>query len=226
MPEVLGATLQRASAVLFDFDGPICDVFVGVPAHQLARDLAGLAEEHDPALSVKLTETSDPMEVLRITFAANKELGLQIETALTKAEVEAVGVAGAPTQGAGISLAAARASGWRVAVVSNNSAECVAEFLARHDLDRHVEEIVGRPVHRPDLMKPSPHSLLKAAELLDVEPSACVLIGDSLTDIQAAHLASSTAIGYANKPHKRQAFIEAGADAVTDDMEAIATAMR
>ncbi|MGW6288746.1 HAD hydrolase-like protein [Streptomyces sp. NPDC055107] len=58
-------------------------------------------------------------------------------------------------------------------------------------------------------MKPNPHSLIAAAERLDVDVSLCALIGDSLTDIQAAHAIGSRAIGSANKPHKRQLFVQA-----------------
>ncbi|WP_231977440.1 HAD family hydrolase [Streptomyces sp. 2323.1] len=212
--------------MLFDFDGPLCDVFGGLPAPQVSAELTRQATAHDPSLRAKLVETDDPMEVLRLTYESNPELGLQIERALTAAEVEAVAVAGSPTAGAVAALDAAQASGRRIAVVSNNSAECVRSFLERHSLSSHVREVVGRAANRPDLMKPHPHSLLRAAELLEVGPSECVLIGDSITDIQAAHLAGGTAIGYANKPHKRDAFAEAGAEAITEHMEAIADAMR
>ncbi|TJZ41481.1 HAD family hydrolase [Streptomyces piniterrae] len=212
--------------MLFDFDGPLCDVFAGLPAPRVASDLARQAASRDPELGAKLTETDDPLEVLRLTFEADQRLGLQVEQTLTDAEVEAVAVAGDPTAGAESALEAAKATGRRIAVVSNNSAECVRSFLARHSLDMYVCEVIGRPVNRPDLMKPHPHSLFRAAELLQVDPSDCVLIGDSLTDIQAAHLAGSTAIGYANKPRKREAFAEAGAEAVIEHMEAISAAMR
>lgn len=222
----LGGALARASAVLFDFDGPLCDVFAGLPAPQVANELAQQAATRDAALGAKLSETDDPLEVLRLTFEVDQELGLQVEQALTVAEVEAVKIAGGPTVGAVASLEAAKAAGRRIAVVSNNSAECVSSFLARHALDAYVLEVVGRPTNRPDLMKPHPYSLLRAAELLEVNPSECVLIGDSLTDIQAAHTAGSTAIGYANKVGKRAAFAEAGAEAVTEHMGAIAAAMR
>ncbi|MEU7483550.1 HAD-IA family hydrolase [Streptomyces sp. NPDC042319] len=222
----LSKTLARASAVLFDFDGPLCDVFAGMPAPKVADDLRRQAVAHAPSLKAKLTETDDPMEVMRLSYESLPQLGLQLESALTAAEIEAVAVAGAPTSGAVAALKAVESAGRRIAVVSNNSAESVRAFLVRHSLNSHVREVVGRAADRPDLMKPHPHSLLRAAELLEVGPSECVLIGDSLTDIQAAHLANGAAIGYANKPGKREAFTEAGAEAVTEHMESIADAMR
>ncbi|MEV5775653.1 HAD family hydrolase [Streptomyces antimycoticus] len=224
--EDLREVLTQAAAVLFDFDGPLCDVFAGLPAPQVAHDLMRQVVARDPSLGAKLADTEDPMEVLRVTYEFNPELGLQVERALTAAEIEAVAVAGEPTTGAVEALEAAQATGRKVAVVSNNSADCVRVFLNRHSMNDRVDEVVGRAANRPDLMKPHPHSLLRAAELLKVGPSECVLIGDSLTDIQAAHVARSTAIGYANKAHKREAFAKAGAEAVIEHMEAIADAMR
>ncbi|MFI1149739.1 MULTISPECIES: HAD family hydrolase [Streptomyces] len=60
---------------------------------------------------------------------------------------------------------------------------------------------------------------------MHMDVTHCTLIGDSLTDIQAAHAAGTTVIGYANKPHKVDLFAEAQADAVTDDMQSIADAL-
>ncbi|MFH9689026.1 HAD hydrolase-like protein [Streptomyces sp. NPDC017413] len=85
--------------------------------------------------------------------------------------------------------------------------------------------VVGRPEGHPELMKPNSHSLIAAAERLDVDVSLCALIGDSLTDIQAAHTIGGAAIGFADKPHKHRLFVEAGAEAVTDSMQAVAQAI-
>ncbi|MCQ4042999.1 HAD family hydrolase [Streptantibioticus rubrisoli] len=224
--DTVARTLAQASAILFDFDGPLCDVFAGLPAPQVARQLAQLAAPPDSVLSAKLADTDDPLEVLRLTHATDTALGLQIEQALTAAEIEAVAVAGDPTPGAVAALEAAQTAGRRVAVVSNNSSDCVHAFLARHSLTKHVHEVVGRPLHRPDLMKPDPHSLIRAADQLGTATTQCVLIGDSVTDIEAAHAAGSTAIGYANKPHKLRAFADARAEAITEHMQTIADAMQ
>lgn len=71
-------------------------------------------------------------------------------------------------------------------------------------------------------MKPNPYPLIHAAELMHVDVSVCALIGDSVTDIQAARAAGATVIGYANKPNKAEAFASLGANAVTHEMQAIA----
>ncbi|WP_437023011.1 HAD hydrolase-like protein [Streptomyces sp. enrichment culture] len=68
--------------------------------------------------------------------------------------------------------------------------------------------------------------MLRAAEALDAPSAACVPIGDSLADVRAVHAAGGAAVGYADKPHKRQALVEAGAEAVTEDMRALAHVLR
>ncbi|MET9929736.1 MULTISPECIES: HAD family hydrolase [unclassified Streptomyces] len=223
--DLLIETLANARVVLFDFDGPVCDVFAGLPAPEVARELTALLSARDEAAGAKAAQTDDPIEVLRIAHEADTELGQRIEQALTAAEVRAVAVAGQPTPGATEALQATRAAGRGVAVVSNNSAECVQAFLELHDLQQYVTHVVGRPSEQPHLMKPNPFPLITAAEQMHIDVTSCTLIGDSLTDIQAAHAAGATVIGYANKPHKVDLFHEAQADVVTENMQDIADAL-
>ncbi|WKV73035.1 HAD-IA family hydrolase [Streptomyces sp. PCS3-D2] len=221
----LSGVLANARVIFFDFDGPVCDVFAGLPAPEVAKQLTALLAAQDEAAGAKAAETDDPIEVMRIAHEAGDEIGRTVEQALTAAEVEAVAVAGPPTPGAVEALEAVRASGRAVAVVSNNSAECVQRFLEKHGLGELVAKVIGRPSGQPHLMKPNPFPLIGAAKQMQMDVTHCTLIGDSLTDIQAAHAARTKVIGYANKPHKADLFADAGADAVTDDMQAIADAL-
>ncbi|MEV8535023.1 HAD-IA family hydrolase [Streptomyces sp. NPDC051211] len=220
--EALADVFRASTAVLFDFDGPICDVFRGLPAPGVAAELADLVSAHSASLAVRARATDDPMEVHRLSQGGGGALLGAVEAALTEAEVRAVRVAGPPVAGAVQALAAARDSKLCVAVVSNNSAECVNEFLAINGLAGLVDVVVGRPILRPDLMKPAPYPLLSAAATLGVEPHDMVLVGDSLTDIEAAHAAGARSIGYANKPRKQSVFADARADVVVLDMQDVA----
>lgn len=49
-------------------------------------------------------------------------------------------------------------------------------------------------------------------------PDQCVMIGDSATDIEAAHAARVAAIAYANKPGKRTRFAVYRPAAIIDHM--------
>ncbi|WP_098017304.1 HAD family hydrolase [Streptomyces sp. b62] len=223
--ESLAATVAATSGVLFDFDGPVCDVFAGHPAPGVARELAAILAQIDTTTGERALETDDPMEVLRLAPRAGENAVRRVEEALTAAEVLAVKAAGTPVTGAVDSLRAAHASGRKVAIVSNNSTACVREFLRLHTLDRFVHQVIGRYPNRPDLMKPSPFSLERAAKGLGVKASTCTLIGDSTTDIEAAARAGSMAIGFANKPGKEQSLVAAGARSVVTTMTAVAEAL-
>ncbi|MFD6937771.1 HAD family hydrolase [Streptomyces goshikiensis] len=222
----LSGVLEHARVVFFDFDCLVCDVFAGLPASEVAKQLTTLLSIQDEAAGAEAAETDDPIEVLRIAHETDAAIGQAVEQALTAAGVEAVAVAGPPTPGAVESLQAARSSGRAVVVVSNNSADCVQRFMELHGLGgEYVARTIGRPSGEPHLMKPNPYPLISAAEQVHVDVTLCTLIGDSLTDIQAAHAAGATVIGYANKPHKAALFAEAGAYAITDAMQEITDAL-
>ncbi|MBU8857590.1 HAD-IA family hydrolase [Micromonospora sp. WMMB482] len=74
-------------------------------------------------------------------------------------------------------------------------------------------------------MKPSPEPILQAVSVLGMSPERCVLIGDSLSDIEGARASGVRAIGYANRPMKVEAFQLAMADVVITSMGELAQAL-
>lgn len=74
-------------------------------------------------------------------------------------------------------------------------------------------------------MKPSPYPLLEAASRLGKTPGRTVLIGDSVTDIEAARAAATRSIGFANKPAKETSLADAGADEVVLNMMSVTDAL-
>ncbi|MCX4779868.1 HAD family hydrolase [Streptomyces sp. NBC_01264] len=164
------------------------------------------------------------MEVHRLSQEGGDTVLAAVEAALTAAEIRAVEVAGNPTPGSVQALRAAHDTGRHVAIVSNNSTECVREYLDQHGIAGVVDEIIGRPPLRPDLMKPSPYPLLTAASSFGVAPGATVLVGDSVTAIEAARAAGARSVGYANKQPNRASLKEAGADVVVLGMQEVADA--
>ncbi|MGQ0573898.1 MAG: HAD family hydrolase [Pseudonocardia sp.] len=206
--------VRHCCTVLFDFDGPLCDVFVNRPAAGVARDLEGLAGRR--------FDTNDPLEVLRSVYALDQDAGHVVEDALVQAEVDAVRVS-IPDAGGVAALRSFASEGRRVAIVSNNSQAAVEEFLDMHQLQQAVSIVVGRAHRRPDLMKPDPWSVRRAVEHLGVTPTDAFLIGDSMTDIEAARRAGTHCVAYANKPAKVDPFRATGVPTITS-MTELATA--
>jgi phosphoglycolate phosphatase len=68
-------------------------------------------------------------------------------------------------------------------------------------------------------MKPSPELLLTTLRVARAAPAESIFIGDAVRDIEAAHAAGMSAIGYANKPGKAEVLAEAGAVSIVTMMK-------
>jgi HAD superfamily hydrolase (TIGR01662 family) len=219
----LAAIVTRTRYLLIDFDGPVCSIFAGLPASTVAEELRKLFTANQLTDTAK--NTADPIEVFIQAAEVNPELAARVEAEMTALEVAAVATA-KPTPYVHEVLAGCRESGRIVAVVSNNSAQAVNAYLDRHGLSEGVGLVVARTSHDPALLKPSPHLLDIAVEKLAADPAATALVGDSLTDIEAAHRAGIASIGYANKPGKRETMTGINAGAVIGSMSDLALSLR
>lgn len=210
--------VAAASAVLLDFDGPVGEVFAGYPAGRVADDVRRVIHAAGmPLLDGldDLADTQDPLTVLRLVAQRRPDLTGAVDDALTIAELHASCTA-RPTAGARAFVVACRTARRPVVIVSNNSAACVRAYLARHDLAGHVTAVLGRPRHRPDLLKPHPGLVETALARVGVEPARAVLIGDSVTDVEVALACRVPVIGLANKPGKRDRLAAAGAEVIIE----------
>ncbi|MFI7247262.1 HAD family hydrolase [Micromonospora chalcea] len=218
----LGHLLGEVGAVLLDFDGPVCSIFAGYPAPQVAAELVDVLRRQGVDVPPDLASEPDPLEVLRRAgVAGNHAVTRAVEDALCAAERRAVETA-APTPYGREVIVAARQARLPVAVVSNNSAGAVSAYLVAHRLAGYVSPILGRAYADPDRMKPNPEPILQAVRALGEMPSRCVLIGDSLSDIEGAKAAGVRIIGFANRASKVLAFEAAGADAIVTSMGQVA----
>jgi phosphoglycolate phosphatase len=221
LSEIIAATRH----LFLDFDGPICSVFAGVKPGTVATSLRDLITSHGIALPADVTATSDPFAVFAHTATISPELAAEVEAAMTDLEVTAVATA-EPTPGVHALITSCRESGRTLTVVSNNSARAVGAYLTRHALDGPVGIVIARTSPDPHLLKPSPHFLQQAITASNADPDACTLVGDQLSDIDAARLAGTHSVGYANEPGKTDAFTDAGAGAIVTSLAPIALALR
>jgi HAD superfamily hydrolase (TIGR01509 family) len=219
--------LGRTTALLLDFDGPVCAVFAGYPAPAAGDELRAVIAARLGTVPADLADVPDPLRMLRLVAdLGDPELTRAVTDACRHAEVSAVATA-APTPGAHEVLYTAHAGGRRVAVVSNNSAEAVRAYLHGHGLSGYVDHVAARyDGMDPRLLKPDAHLVDSALTALGVAPAGAVLVGDSGSDIEAGRAAGIATIGYANKPGKRQRLADAGADAFIDTMTELADAVR
>ncbi|MEU1284344.1 HAD-IA family hydrolase [Kitasatospora sp. NPDC005856] len=223
-PQQLANVLRPVKHVLLDFDGPVCSVFAGLPAPEVARRLRQgflVASGQDPA---GVEEENDPLALLRLVSDARPDLTASTDAALAALETEAVRAA-RPTPGGEAVLRACARSGRLVSVVSNNAGVAIEAYLAERALSSYVAGVFGRAPGDPSSMKPNPRLLLEAMGAAGTGQEQCIFIGDAVRDVEAGEAAGVQTIGYANKPGKSAKLAASGAVVIVDSMQFIADAL-
>ncbi|KQV05623.1 MULTISPECIES: HAD family hydrolase [unclassified Kitasatospora] len=221
----LADLLRPVKHVLLDFDGPVCSVFAGLPAPEVARRLRlGLLAVGGQALDGVEAET-DPLALLRLIADRHPDLAATTDSSLASLETEAVLMA-RPNPGGESVLRACARTGRSVSLVSNNAGSAIEAYLTAQGLSGYVAGVFGRTPGDPSSMKPDPRLLLEAMEVVGSKPEQSIFIGDAARDVQAGAAAGVATIGYANKPGKASVLAAAGAVVVVDSMQHIAEAIR
>ena len=212
MNSVVGAV----GHLLLDFDGPVCALFGGVDVSELLLR-STVQHECSPLVPLMKQYCRDPLALLRSPSVQGDPVILAAAEKIVR-EVELEGARTAP-RNADLEVFLERLHQQRVpvSVVSNNSIEAVTIFK-RHDSLMREMVAFCRPESMPHLMKPSPYLVEQAIIAGGVDRGLCVLLGDSETDICAAHAAGIRAVGYANKHGKRERLEAVGADHVIDSL--------
>ena len=221
LSEIITATRH----LFLDFDGPICSIFAGLKPATIADKLRDIITSHGIALPADIEATSDPFDVFIHAASISPDLATEVEAAMTDLEIAAVPTA-EPTPGVHAVITSCHDSGRTLTVVSNNSDRAVRAYLTRHALDGPISTVIARTSADPDLLKPCPHFLQQAIIASNAEPATCTLVGDQITDIDAARQAGTHSIGYANKPGKTDSFTDAGAEAIITSLAPLTLAFR
>jgi HAD superfamily hydrolase (TIGR01509 family) len=115
-------------------------------------------------------------------------------------------------------FAALRARGIRTALATSNLRELLAVLLEKVALVTCEVIVTGEDVQAT---KPAPDIVLKAAELLGVEPTRAAYVGDTPYDAMAATAAGMRAFGVLTGSHTEEALRAAGAERIWSDVGAL-----
>jgi phosphoglycolate phosphatase len=224
-----GATLDeliaRTRYLLIDFDGPVCDIFAGHPAWTVADRLRKLITGQGITPPEHIQATRDPIEVFAYSATVSPDLAARVEAEMADQELAAVATA-KPTPYVHDVITSCRDTGRQVAIVSNNADRAVRAYLGTHGLADRIDIIAARTSSNPALLKPSPYLIEHAMTQLRASADECLLIGDSVTDMEAATRIDVPAIGYANKPGKRERLTMARAEAVVSSLADLVLGLR
>ncbi len=193
-PGYRAAGAAAVRAVLFDLDGTLLDT-----AADIAAALnAALAEQRlgplAPAEVRALIGRGVPTLIER-ALARCGAAGARADRARLQQRYDAHyerlhednGFAARPFPGVVQGLSALGALGVRLAVVTNKPQRLAVELLARLELTRWIQLVVGAKDGRE--RKPHPQPLLLACARLQVLPAQALMVGDSQVDVLAARAA-------------------------------------
>lgn len=203
--------IARANALLLDFDGPVTTL-MPPPANAYAADqareaLAGIE------LPEAVAKTTDHLAVLRFTAEQVPGRLSAVEQSCTEAEVACARESDPSPEIQGLLQDAERRSA-PVAIVSNNSEAAVRVFLDRFEWARDIKTLACRTPAKVARMKPDPYLVVEATLLLGMAPAECVLVGDSVSDVEAGHAAGVPVIGLAKTRGRGAELDAAGASAL------------
>ncbi|MGW8374186.1 HAD family hydrolase [Streptomyces sp. ODS28] len=218
MRELIGT----AKCVLFDFDGPVCRLFHGRPAVEVARRLRDVVRERHGSLPVGGLDTGDPLLFLQTVFESPALLadGTAREVERVLSEEEAGAVVGAfPTEYADGLARTLAATGRQLAVATNNSQAAVERYLeSRYTGQLFAGHIHGRSAEGELRLKPDPDCLLRALESTGATAQSALMIGDAPRDLAAARAAGVPFLGFARNERKAERLAAAGAEHVTSSL--------
>lgn len=201
--------LGQGRALLLDFDGPVAYL---MPAPRNAEVAERTRAAAGTPLPDDLIATSDHIAILKHLVTHNPTAAAPAHEAATQAEIECAAHCDPAPWFLDLSnhLRTTRAP---VAIVTNNSPECVARFLERWGLGGFAP-VVGRRSDRLAQMKPAPDYLTEALALLSAEAGRARFVGDSLSDVQAGKAAGVPVVGFAKNASRAEALASAGAVSV------------
>ncbi|MGW1724801.1 HAD family hydrolase [Streptomyces sp. NPDC002306] len=202
--KTLRKLLREADAVLLDFDGPVTDLFGDTSTAPIAHEIKEMARAEWGALDDDVEACEDSHGILRhlrdmydrpSTLPRDRRTLEQADAIVTRHEYDAAKSALAVPLFVELIdvLCELRLP---LAIVSNNSDGPVWEFLKGMGLQSKFETVAGRDPHEFRHMKPDPYCVNQAVTHLRLPPSSCLLIGDQLTDLEAAHTAGTRFLGY------------------------------
>lgn len=204
----------RARHVLLDFDGVMFNV----------RDALGPNAREQGVNELLAHRTYRPRPVLitlvgvlyeTLAFLAEKEPdnAVEAEAIVSGLELDAA-LSARPTPGLRELLATCAATGRKVAVISDLSEVVVLAVLRAHGLDRHIAAVAARQGLDVSAYNAA-HTAERAADMLDVTVTTCLLVSGSSQAMMAAHRIGAVGLGCECGRDQRKHLAWAGAPVVS-----------
>ncbi len=171
---------------------------VGAPDDLFARIPRGNLPLYDSYRTLMLHHSDQPKVIETLQHASDIIENLEL-AGVDRAQ---------PLDGAVELLAALKASGASIAIVTSNSSRTVSRWFKQHGVES-VDAIIGRDTLLG--LKPAPDMLVRALETFSVDRSEAAFVGDSEADLRAAQSCGIRFYGIAAADTARDRLLAAGA---------------
>ncbi len=211
--------------ILFDLDGTLLDTAADI-ARALNRAFGERGWEPLPVSEVtRMVGRGSPVLIERAAASRGHALDAAAQDALVERFFHHYGALeesnesdARPYPGVTEALRVVHGAGLSVAVVTNKQSRFANSLLARLDLEKWVDVIVGGDTC--ERRKPDPQPLLFACESLAIAPSQALMVGDSVNDVSAARAAGIPVVcvpyGYNEGQDARSLACDALIDSLAD----------
>jgi HAD superfamily hydrolase (TIGR01549 family) len=235
--------MRNVDCVLLDMDGVALDFFAIYPAYSAAdrmktflyREGLLFANDRLPMNpeSVRMQYENDPLAILRFygSLCKSKDpelraIAYKLESILCEWECKAAGLTIA-TEFFDQFVECLASKNKKIAGTTNNSPKAVKIFLEKCKVIHFFEgNVFGRTSPDPEALKPNKDMLCEAMKALQADPSRTLMIGDSVSDKEAADKAGVRYfMGMAYTEAKQFALLEAGAEIVIKSFDHFLGAM-
>lgn len=201
--------LSRVRALCFDVDGTIADtddhlvaklaatldaipLVSGRRAERLARQIVMGAETPVSAAYALLDRTGLDVPISRLRARVRTARKRGADPAHTR-NLDAIDQIPHDMMAGVKEMLVALATLYPMSTISTGTVPRVERFLEHYGVREHFAAVVG--AQTTPRMKPHPDPLLYAARAMGVEPSACLMIGDTTVDMRTGVSAGAQTIG-------------------------------
>jgi myo-inositol-1(or 4)-monophosphatase len=222
--KTLDEILSQARHLIFEFDGPICDLTAAMPA-STADQLRVIVRAQTGEIPAAIQAMSDPIEIIGRAVAISPSLAAGLDAKLTSIERTAADTA-RPAAYVHEALAACRDSGRTPAVISRNATQAVSSYLDKHGLGDQARNVTALASFPPGHLQTFPHLLEDTIHALGATPADCALITATEAGIDTAQGIGAHAIGYATTPAASERLTAAGAACVIPSLADLTLRLR
>jgi len=213
---------MRARAIVFDLDGTL--VRFDIDTATLKREVITVLSKLGipPSLfsiNDSLTDLLDKVEAYIDAHGmgdeARRRIWNEVFRAMRRFEESAISTASL-MPGAYEVLSSLRERGFKIGLITLNSAAVVSNVLERLGIKKFFDAMISRDDVKN--VKPNPEHLLEVLRRLEVRPEEAVVVGDTVFDMRCAKKVGAMAIGITTGRSSEEELRKAGADCVVESL--------